>query len=738
MTSINMTSINILNRDGLIEVFNINRVELAITKCLRSVNEDVSLSKNYSKLVEQHIQSEMSVEDIQDIVEKVLEKESPIAGKAYILYREEKKKIRKQNPKFSNPDIDVPWGSVGYITYKRTYSQRKDLSNPASETEEFKETVERVCKAVQNQLHCNFTRKELSSLYYYLMNLKASVAGRFLWQLGMETVNKLGLMSLQNCAYTSITKIDSFEWIFDSAMLGVGIGFSVSKKHVSSLPSLVNTEIKIKHERTNDADFIVPDSREGWVTLIHKIMKSYFVKGKSFTYSTILVRNKGAPIKTFGGISSGPDTLILGVEQICNVLNLALGRQLTTIEVYDIVCIIASIVVSGNVRRVALIAIGDSDDLDFLRVKRWDLGNIPNWRAYSNNSVYCDDVKDLPEEFWEGYKGNGEPYGLINLRLTRSVGRLKDGTKYGDPLVEGFNPCAEQGLADRETCCLAEIYLPRINSYAELEEIAILLYRINKHSLNLSCHQKSTENTVRTLQRMGISVTGYLETTSEQKSWLSDLYEKLREYDEEYSKLHNFNTSIKITTCKPSGTLSLLPGVTPGCHPAIYRYMIRRIRMDNSSNLVNLCRDHGYPVEYEKKFDGKLNYNTSIVEFPYKYSDNAVLASNMTAIDQLKVISEIQTNWSDNSVSCTIYYRLEELPEIRKYLEENYRNSIKTCSFLLHSDHGYSQAPYEEITKEEYERRVRNCNPIKGIKYNVIAREIELSNDCVGGECPIK
>ena len=186
-------------------------------------------------------------------------------------------------------------------------------------------------------------------------------------------------------------------------------------------------------------------------------------------------------------------------------------------------------------RRSAQIAIGDYDDIQFLEAKRWDNG-IPNWRAMSNNSVVCNDIALLPEQFWEGYAGNGEPYGLINLRLARTIGRTGD-ERYPDPDVQGFNPCAEQSLAAYETCCLAEIHLPNIESQEELTEVAWYLYKINKHSLALPCHAKETEEIVHKNMRMGIGITGYCMATKTQQSWLKETYEELREFDKDYSCL---------------------------------------------------------------------------------------------------------------------------------------------------------------------------------------------------------
>lgn len=638
-----------------------------------------------------------------------------------------------------NNEIGTPWSSVGYLTYKRTYARRLDENDINSPTEEFPDTVERVIKACDEQLHCGFTQDEEQRLRQYLLGLKGSVAGRFWWQLGTDTVNKLGLSSLQNCAFRTIDKpVEPFTWAMDMLMLGSGVGYNIQQENVNKLPP-VNLDFKCP-TRVNDsgADFIVPDSREGWVALLGKTLKAAFLAHSSgkqtFTYSTQLIRSKGAPIKGFGGTASGPEDLVWGIEQISKVLEKRAGKKLRPVDCLDIMNIIGAVVVAGNVRRSAQIAIGDADDVEYLLAKRWDLGNIPSWRAMSNNSVVCHDVSDLHDFFWDGYEGKGEPYGLINLRLSRKVGRLGE-SQYPDPKVQGYNPCAEQSLADGETCCLAEIFLPNISSKEELQDVAKLLYRINKHSLALQCHQKVTEAIVHENMRMGIGITGVLQATEEQKSWLSDTYGEIRSYDAEYSDAHGFNRSIKLTTVKPSGTLSLLPGVTPGCHPAYARFMIRRIRISSNHALVQVCKDHGYHVEYQQNFDGSEDHSTVVVSFPFRHPDHAVLAKDMTAIDQLETVKWLQQVWSDNSVSCTVYYRPEELPEIKKYLKKNYKNNHKSLSFLLHSEHGFKQAPLEEITEEQYNEMVANTRTITAINEANIGLD---DAECASGACPIR
>lgn len=767
--------------------------------------------------------------------------------------------------------IVTPFGPLGYITYKRTYARRLNENDPSSKTEEYADTIERVLKATQTQLKCNFTDGEINELREYFLLLKCSVAGRFLWQLGTKTVSKLGLASLQNCAATVVdSPIRPFTWTMDMLMLGSGVGYNIQKEYVYELPKV--KKCRITRMETKDADFIVPDTRQGWVKLLELVLRSHFETGENFTYSTILVRGKGTLIRGFGGLASGPEDLCWGIEQIHKILSMRVGKKIRPIDALDIMNIIGHVVVAGNVRRSAQLSIGDMDDLQFLNAKNWGAGNIPNWRAMSNNSVVCNDIDMLPDQFWNGYTGNGEPYGLINLNLTRSTGRQGE-TQYPDPRVVCFNPCvskdtliltdkgsfpicflsgkkinvwngfewsevepkitgtnqsmlkvsfsngsqlrctyyhkfyvkdetgepleikakdlkvgltlidwidpqgkfqeniditdilysgidryvycfdepkrhlgifngvitgqcAEQSLENFETCCLAEIFLPNIVTKEELKKASTYLYRINKHSLALDCHHKETEDVVHQNMRMGIGVTGYLQATEEQKAWLSDTYEYLREYDREYSKANKFPVSIKLTTVKPSGTLSLLPNVTPGVHPAYSQHYIRRIRIASNSPLANLCRKHGYFSEYQKNFDGTDDKNIVVVSFPVSVPENTLVAKNLSAVEHLQHVSRLQKEWSDNAVSCTIYYRKEELGDIKNWLKHNYNDSVKSVSFLLHSEHGFVQAPYEEITKEQYEEYNALVESI--VSGDISESDMSESFECVGGVCPVK
>jgi len=628
---------------------------------------------------------------------------------------------------------EIPWGPVGYLTYKRTYSRRLDASDPNSRTEEYEDTVNRIVEACDSQLGMNLYHEEKQAIRNIHLQMKGSVAGRFLWQLGTPTVDRLGLFSLQNCAGIVVdSPIEPFTWTMDALMLGSGVGYNIQKEHVYSLPK-VKGPVDIVRKDTKDADFIVPDSREGWVELLRRVLVAHFKTGKGFSYSTILVRGKGAVIQGFGGLASGPEELCWGMQEISKLLNRRAKKKLNPIDALDIMNIIGYVVVAGNVRRSAQLAIGDYDDMQYLNAKRWDQGGIPNWRAMSNNSVVCNEFSKLPDQFWQGYQGNGEPYGLINLRLSQSVGRTGE-TQYPDRKVQVFNPCAEQSLEDGETCALAEVFLPNAESEEDLWNTVSYLYKIVKHSLALVCHQPLTEEVVHRNMRMGIGMTGIMQASAEQLGWLPKVYEKLREYDSTYSKLYNYNPSIKLTTIKPSGTMSLLPGVTPGCHPAFSQYYTRRIRVAANSPLINVCISHGYHVEPQYNFDGTPDQNTFVVSFPCAYPAGTKLANQVSAVDQLNTVRWLQGNWSDNAVSCTVYYRKEELGAIQRYLAEYYDREIKTCSFLLHQDHGFKQAPYEEISEDEYLSRKSQVRPITSLSTDTSV----IESDCDTGACPVR
>ena len=626
----------------------------------------------------------------------------------------------------------APWGfgGLGEIVYLRTYSRPIE---EAGRNEMWPETIQRVINGAI-EVGVPYTQEEAERLFDHMFNLRCSFSGRGLWQLGTPLVRKFNAASLNNCFFVNIETLEDFEFLFDHLMLGGGVGFSVERSKIHELPK-VKTGVKISHERTNDADVIVPDSRQGWSRLLHSVLKSYFYTGKSFTYSTILVREFGAPLKSFGGTASGPGALIDGISDICKVMENRAGKKLRSIDVLDIANIIGRIVVSGSSRRSAQIAIGDPDDVLFLRAKNWSSGTVPAWRANSNNSIYADAWDEIMPEVWKGYDGSGEPYGLVNRKLARQFGRLGD--KRPDPTIEGYNPCAEIALGDGESCNLATVFLPNIESLEQFKDISRLLYMCQKAITDMNYPYDKTNKIVQKNRRLGQSITGVLQATDDQLSWLDPVYNYLSDLDEKHSKELGISPSVRLTTVQPSGTLSLLPGVTPGVHPAYARYYIRRVRFGAADPLVDACRRRGYKVLWDVGLDGREDHTRYVVEFPCKSPDNAVLAKDMTAVEQLEWVKKMQTQWADNAVSVTVYYRKEELASIKQWLSENYTDSVKSVSFLLHSDHNFPLPPYEEIDYETYAKMLAKVDYSAPLVMDASGTELDPA-DCVGGACPIR
>jgi len=624
-----------------------------------------------------------------------------------------------------------PWGfsGLGEIVYLRTYSRKKDNGD----LESWPETLQRVINGAI-EVGAKLSQEDAEKLFDHCFNLRASFSGRSLWQLGTPLVKKLNATSLNNCYFTNIEKIEDFELLFEYLMLGGGVGFSVERAKIHDLPK-VQAGVVITQERSNDADIIVPDSRQGWKRLLHAVLKSYFETGKSFSYSTILIREFGAPLNTFGGTASGPGALIEGIKDICTVLENRVGKKLRSIDVLDICNIIGRIVVSGSSRRSAQIAMGDPDDVLFLRAKNWGSGNVPAWRANSNNSIYADYYEEIQPELWKGYDGTGEPYGLLNRRLARRFGRA--GEVKVDNSIEGFNPCAEIALADGESCNLSTLFLPNIESYEQFVEISTLLYKVQKQITQMAYPYEKTTSIVGKNARLGQSVTGILQCGDEKLEWLSDAYLALVKFDEEFSKDNGLPSSIRLTTVQPSGTLSLLPGVTPGIHPAYAKYYIRRVRFGSSDPLVEACRKRGYKVQWDMGLDGREDHTRYVVDFPCESPEGSVLAKDMTAVQQLEWVKKMQTEWADNAVSVTVYYRKEELPAIQEWLSKNYDKSVKSVSFLLHTDHNFVLPPYEEITEADYRKSAAKIDATIPMVQRSFDGDLDLDN-CATGACPIK
>jgi ribonucleotide reductase alpha subunit len=634
---------------------------------------------------------------------------------------------------YKEKKINWGFGGLGYIIFKDKYARLK----PDGTKEEWHETIERCIRGAQ-KIGAKYTIEEAERLFDYIFNFKAMFSGRAFWQLGTP-ITDLWMDSLLNCWVTKVSSIDDLCFIFMESMFGGGVGCNVSKEYTFELPR-VKKDIKCRLKNTKDADFIVPDSREGWCHLWRKMLESYLITGKSFTYSTICIRSQGEPLKTFGGIAPGPLPLIKGAELLYKILEDRENKKLRTEDIADTICIGGEIVRSGGIRRTAIILGGDSDDISYAELKQWDLGTIPFYRSNSNNSILAPYFKYITDKFWEGYNGSGEPNGLINLRNARRFGRTGeiefDGFSLKELNIIMANPCGEALLEDKECCNLAELPINKHDSYEEFEDCAKLLYKTQKAIANGPYYHETTNKVVHRNNKLGLGITGICQKLHLVDEWLDKCYRSLRKFDKDWSKLNGYPQSIRLTVVKPSGTLSLLTNSSPGGHPAFASYFIRRVRFPSHSEFIPYLQSCNVPLEYEIALDGRPRHNMMVASFPCKFDEDAKTSKDFTAIDQLNLVKKLQTVWADQAVSVTVYYKLNEIDSIKEWLKENYDESIKTVSFLLHSGHGFIQPPLEEITQDKY---IEMIAKIKSFGKLVLTNDDILDTaECSNGVCPIR
>lgn len=624
--------------------------------------------------------------------------------------------------------MSKPWSNLAKVVFKRTYS-RKDTGVP----EEWKDTVERAIAG--NVRGKNVSPQEVARLRYFMMNRKAGPAGRGLWFSGAPSHEKIGGAALNNCWFLTADDWTNYVLAQDLLMLGGGVGLSVEHRFASKLPK-VKRGVNIVHKATKDADFIVPDSREGWNELIRRVLEAFFETGKSFSYSTVCIRGAGEVISGFGGTASGPQPLIGLVENLSKLLGAREGRSVRPLDAADIICAIADMVVAGNVRRSAIIILGDPFDKEYLRAKRWDLGTVPGYRARANFSVVVDDVEDLHPAFWKTYE-HGEPFGLVNRTNMQKYGRMGELKK--DTAI-GVNPCAEAMLEDGEPCNLQEIALPNLDSEAEFVEAARLMHRWGKRVALENYHHPKNQEVVHRNMRIGTGITGCLMSPLFSPKPLDAAYAAIIQENVASAREYNCRESIRNTVVKPSGTWSKLMDMQgyEGIHASLSKYLIQRVRFSSGDPLIPLLRAAGHNVEPEQRLDGTLDLKTLVVDFYVESPDGyPVVDQGFDTWKQLDVLKMAQKHWADQAVSVTVYYKKNEIPKIKAWLSENLKY-LKTISFLLQEDHGFKQAPKEAISKEAFEELSSKITPIDTSKIGVSNEDLLDGLECSGGACPVR
>ena len=646
---------------------------------------------------------------------------------------------------------DAAGNSVGEITFLRTYSRKKEDGT--------KETWAEVCERVtngtysiqkdwakQNRLPWSDAKAAASAKEFFdsLFNLKWSPPGRGLWVMGTNIVNvQKNSAALQNCAFVSTLEMTKqnpakpFAFLMEASMLGVGVGFD--DKGADK-----NFEIYTPGEAQG---YVIPDTREGWQESTVALINSYLKPDQpSYEFDYSEIRPYGAPITTFGGTASGPDPLIILHDKIREIFNGRAGQLLTTVDIADIGNLIGRCVVSGNVRRSAELLIGRIDDDNFLNLKNaeafparnsYDSEN-PGWGWMSNNSVMVNVGTDF-SKIIDGIVRNGEP-GVIWEDVSKAYGRLGDPINNKDHRIMGYNPCAEQSLESYEMCTLVETYLNRHESLEDYKRTLKFAYLYAKTVTLLPTHWEETNAIMQRNRRIGTSMSGIANFADQKglpvlRTWMDEGYAVVKKYDTVYSEWLGIRESIKTTTVKPSGTVSILAGESPGVHwtPG-GEYFMRAIRFGNNDPMLPLFKMANYTVEPASESPE----TTSVVFFPIK-SGAKRAERDVTIFEKMALAATAQRYWSDNSVSVTVTFDPETESQHVESVLHMYDGQLKTVSFLPSGNHVYPQMPYTQITKEEYEDAASKLFPISlsGI-YQGLGIEAIGDAYCTTDACEIK
>ena len=631
------------------------------------------------------------------------------------------------------------WGPLGYITYKRTYA-RVIPDDPNGRTEEFWETVRRVvegCYTIQWN-HClslklpwrpEKAQRSAQEMFRLMWNFKFLPPGRGLWMMGSDYIYVRGSAALNNCAFVSTDEIDTdfaepFCFLMDLSMLGTGVAFDTKGAG----------KVTIRTPQTGEYTHVVEDSKEGWTDLVRTVLNAYVGRGKRpvhIDYSKI--RPLGSPIKTFGGIAPGPGPLMECIANIDTILAPRDGHPVSSSDLTDLMNVIGKCVVSGGVRRTAELALGSPDDEDYLQLKdpKRCKDQLMAWRWASNNSVIAEEGMDYMRA-GQQTASNGEP-GYFWLENARAYGRFKDGPGYIDAKVAGTNPCAEQSLESYEICNLVETFPSRHENLEEYQRTLKFAYLYAKTVTLIPTHNERTNAIMLRNRRIGLSQSGIVESFArhgrrEHFRWCDEGYKYVGKLDRIYSQWLCVPESIKRTSIKPSGTVSLLPGVTPGIHYPHSQYYWRTIRLDKTSALIEPIRQAGYRLEESVYGD-----NTLIAYFPVKEKYFLRSKKNVSVWEQVENVAQMQYYWADNQVSATITFTPEESMDI-PYILELYETRLKSISFLPLKDHSYAQAPYQEITKEMYEHAMARVSPLN---FQSVNTDEAQDLYCDGDKCEI-
>ncbi|MDR1029025.1 MAG: ribonucleoside-triphosphate reductase, adenosylcobalamin-dependent [Clostridiales Family XIII bacterium] len=780
----------VMKRDGTLVPFNGGKIGTAIENAMLETTEGVDslLAADIVRAIEDQVArsvGHVNVEDIQDLVEDFLmESDRKAVAKKFIIYRYERDKTRDARKRRDGSVISdefvsgykhmpSPMNQLGSFVYYRTYSRWvPDEQRREYWWETVRRSVEYNCGLVPT------SKEEAEKLYNNVFELKQFLSGRTFW-VGGTDVSKYYPMSNYNCSFRMVDGFAAFRDIFYLLMVGSGVGIRILKSDVAKLPA-IRTDVEIIHEsytpmlktlrqdstaleftHNDTVRIVIGDSKEGWVQSMDYFLKvlysAEFRKIKTILLNYDHVRSKGEKLRTFGGTASGHQSMKNMFLKIGRVIDKAAIRsvadkvKLLPIDCMDIANIIGENVVVGGVRRTAEIILLDQDDADSIRAKgelykksddKWVIDAEIAHRRMSNNSIHYTRKPSREELNWHlrQMRYSGEP-GWVN----EAAGKKRR------PNFCGVNPCAEILLDSKGLCNLTTVNVMAFVKDGVLDREGLLeAQRLSARAgYRMTCTELEMPEWNAVQQRdklLGCSLTGWQDMANalsfgveDQKALLRELKEAARKAAREYAAELGMSEPLLITTIKPEGTLSLLPVVSSGVHFSHAPYFIRRIRISADDPLIKVCEELEYPV-FPEAGQTPEHAMTKVVEFPVK-APAGKCKRDVSAIAQLEIYKMFMENYVEHNCSITVHVRDDEWEETEQWVWDNW-DDVVALSFLPFDDSFYELLPFETITAEEYERRVKEMKPfIPSLisKYEKEEVDYDIGDDgCEGGVCPVR
>jgi adenosylcobalamin-dependent ribonucleoside-triphosphate reductase len=679
---------------------------------------------------------------------------------------------------------ETPLSHLGEFVYLRTYSRYLE---DKKRRESWSETVLRATQynvelGLEYKRNHNIAsnlqeeREEAELLFNNLYHLRTFPSGRTLYMGGSEVVKQYP-MSNYNCAFTDIEDMRDLVDVFYLLMVGSGVGIRIEKGHVALLPTvrhitmvsnydmnvrlttakndMEHSSLTIQRSEETTAVLKVGDSKEGWCEALETYFKLVTADQYSHIHKLIIdysyVRPEGERLKRFGGRASGHKSIQRMFEKMNRVFHNRIDSKLRAIDILDIATIISENVVSGGVRRSAMMVICDEDDDEVIHAKRniyqvvdgkWLEDPEISHRKMSNNSILYHHRPSLERimEIINSIKINGEP-GFINASEAH---RRK-------PSFRGSNPCGEILLQSKQCCNLttnnlmAFVHSNKLD-LAALKKVIALSTRV---AIRMTLVEVELPDWNRVMQEdriIGVSLTGMMDMVNKTEmsyDELAILLDDLREVVHTEGKRYCEELGIKppklMTTIKPEGSLSTLPCVSSGIHYAHSNYYIRRIRISASDPLYKMIEAQGsYPI-YNENGQSDEDCQVKVIEFPIKAPEGRT-KYEVGAMEQLELYKLSMLHWSDHNTSITVHVREQEWEEVAQWLYDNFEYTVG-ITFLPLMEETYPLLPYECTTKEDYEERMKKVKPID---YELLAslensEEWEIiDQECETGACPIR